>query len=87
MRSPEVSFFAETTSADSVDSIPFGFLSTGISKLMFKLLGMLLGGGAIPREAARARSNNGCWPELLGIAIGIILGVIVTLAVQACRGM
>ena len=54
---------------------------------MFKLLGLLLGGGAIPREAARARSNNRCWPELLGIAIGIILGVIVTLAVQACGGM
>jgi hypothetical protein len=53
---------------------------------MFKLLGMLLGGGAIPREAARARSNNGCWPQLLGIAIGIILGVLVTLAVQACWG-
>jgi hypothetical protein len=50
---------------------------------MFKLLGLLLGGGAIPREAARARSNNGCRPELLGIFIGIILGVIVTLAVQA----
>ena len=54
---------------------------------MFKLIGILLGGGAIPREAARARSNNGCLPELLGIAIGIILGVLATLAVQACGGM
>ena len=54
---------------------------------MWKLIGMLLGGGAIPREAARARANNGCWPELLGIFIGIILGVLVTLAVQACGGM
>ena len=53
---------------------------------MWKLLGMMLGGGAIPREAARARSNNGCWPELLGIFFGMILGVLVTLAVQACRG-
>ena len=25
---------------------------------MFKLLGMLLGGGAIPREAARAQNNQ-----------------------------
>jgi hypothetical protein len=54
-----------------------------LRQAMWKLIGMLLGGGAIPREAARARSNNGCLPELLGIAIGIILGVLVTLAVQA----
>jgi hypothetical protein len=54
---------------------------------MWKLLGLLLGGGAIPREAARARANNGCWPELLGIAIGIILGVLLTLGVQAYGGM
>jgi hypothetical protein len=54
---------------------------------MFRLIGLLLGGGAIPREAARARSNNGCWPELLGIFIGMMLGVLVTLAVQAYGGM
>ena len=50
---------------------------------MWQLLGMMLGGGAIPREAARAPANNGCWPKLLGIAICIILGVLLTLGVQA----
>jgi hypothetical protein len=54
---------------------------------MFRLIGMLLGGGAIPREAARARSNNGCRPGLLQILISIMVGVLVALAVQACRGM
>jgi hypothetical protein len=54
---------------------------------MFKLLGMLLGGGAIPREAARSRSNNGCWPELLQILISIMVGVLVALAVLACEWM
>ena len=54
---------------------------------MWKLLGLLLGGGAIPREAARARSNNGCWPELLQIFISIMVGVLVALAVLACEWM
>ena len=50
---------------------------------MWQILGMMLGGGAVPREAARGRANNGCWPKLLGIAICIILGVLLTLGVRA----
>jgi hypothetical protein len=47
---------------------------------MFKLIGMLLGGGAIPREAARARSNNGCLPVLLVFLVSILICV----ALMAC---
>ena len=43
---------------------------------MFKLIGMLLGGGAIPREAARARSNNGCLPVLLVFLVSILICVV-----------
>ena len=40
---------------------------------MWKLLGMMLGGGAVPREAARAPANNGCLPVLLVILVAILI--------------
>lgn len=43
---------------------------------MWQLLGMMLGGGAIPREAARGRANNGCWPMLLIPLIAILICVV-----------
>ena len=53
---------------------------------MFKLLGLLLGGGAIPREAARARSNNGCWPMLLIPLIAILIfGVLLACGIFELR--
>lgn len=36
---------------------------------MWQLLGMMLGGGAVPREAARAPANNGCLPVLFELRI------------------
>lgn len=43
---------------------------------MWQLLGMILGGGAVPREAARAPANNGCWPMLLVPLIAILIFVV-----------
>ena len=43
---------------------------------MWQILGMMLGGGAIPREAARAPANNGCWPMLLIPLIAILICVV-----------
>lgn len=43
---------------------------------MWKLLGMMLGGGAIPREAARAPVNNGCLPILLVFLVAILICVV-----------
>ena len=43
---------------------------------MWKLLGMMLGGGAIPREAARAPANNGCLPILLVLPVAILICVV-----------
>ena len=40
---------------------------------MWQLLGMILGGGAAPREAARAPANNGCLPVLLIPLIAILI--------------
>jgi hypothetical protein len=57
-----------------------------LRKAMFRLLGMLLGGGAIPREAARARSNNGCWPMLLIPLIAILIfGVLLACGIFELR--
>lgn len=43
---------------------------------MWQLLGMMLGGGAVPREAARAPANNGCLPMLLFALIAILIFVV-----------
>lgn len=43
---------------------------------MWKLFGMMLGGGAIPREAARGRANNGCLPVLLVFLVAILICVV-----------
>lgn len=43
---------------------------------MWRLLGMMLGGGAVPREAARAPANNGCWPMLLVFLVSILICVV-----------
>ena len=43
---------------------------------MWKLLGMILGGGAVPREAARAPANNGCLPVLLVFLVAILICVV-----------
>ena len=53
---------------------------------MWKLLGMMLGGGAVPREAARAPANNGCWPMLLIPLIAILIfGVLLVCGVLELR--
>ena len=43
---------------------------------MWQLLGMMLGGGAVPREAARGRANNGCSPILLVFLVSILICVV-----------
>ena len=43
---------------------------------MWQLLGMILGGGAVPREAARAPANNGCLPVLLVFLVAILICVV-----------
>ena len=43
---------------------------------MWQILGMMLGGGAIPREAARAPANNGCLPVLLVFLVAILICVV-----------
>ena len=43
---------------------------------MWQLLGMILGGGAVPREAARGRANNGCSPILLVFLVSILICVV-----------
>ena len=43
---------------------------------MWKLLGMMFGGGAVPREAARAPANNGCLPVLLVFLVAILICVV-----------
>lgn len=43
---------------------------------MRKLLGMMLGGGAVPREAARAPANNGCLPVLMVFLVAILICVV-----------
>ena len=43
---------------------------------MWQLLGMILGGGAAPREAARAPANNGCLPVLLVFFVAILICVV-----------
>lgn len=53
---------------------------------MWQLLGMMLGGGAVPREAARAPANNGCWPMLLVPLIAILIfGVLLVCGVLELR--
>ena len=43
---------------------------------MWQLLGMMLGGGAVPREAARAPANNGCLPVLMVFLVAILICVV-----------
>ena len=53
---------------------------------MWQLLGMMLGGGAIPREAARAPANNGCFPMLLIPLIAILIfGVLLVCGIFELR--
>ena len=37
---------------------------------------MILGGGAAPREAARAPADNGCWQILLVFLVAILICVV-----------
>ena len=43
---------------------------------MWQILGMILGGGAAPREAARAPADNGCWQILLVFLVAILICVV-----------
>lgn len=43
---------------------------------MWQILSIMLGGGAIPREAARASANNGCWWVLLVFVVSILICVV-----------
>ncbi len=53
---------------------------------MWQLLGIMLGGGAVPREAARAPANNGCWPMLLIPLIAILIfGVLLVCGIFELR--